>query len=60
MNDKRVDYPMLTYVFGLLPKNATGIDKFISTEFPDPSLDREFYDKVKSHLVHDPCRLASK
>ena len=31
------------------------IDSIISAEFPDPNIDKELYDIVKSHMVHGPC-----
>ncbi|CAG9839864.1 unnamed protein product [Diabrotica balteata] len=32
------------------------VEKVICAELPDPDLDPNLYHKVKSHMIHDPCR----
>lgn len=31
------------------------IDSVISAELPDPDLDRELYQIVRDHMIHNPC-----
>ena len=36
-------------------RNAEDIDRIISAEIPDPDEDPEYYNTVKTSLVHGPC-----
>ncbi|XP_074373894.1 uncharacterized protein LOC141714262 [Apium graveolens] len=37
------------------PKTTEQIDKMVSAEFPDPSIDPVGYEAVKNYLIHEPC-----
>uniref|UniRef100_A0A0L8HF79 Helitron helicase-like domain-containing protein n=1 Tax=Octopus bimaculoides TaxID=37653 RepID=A0A0L8HF79_OCTBM len=37
--------------------DPTLIDEIIKAEIPNPTVDRQMYDKVMAHMVHGPCGL---